>query len=279
MAPGRVITCVARVSVDEGGAGVGANSTTPALRALSTSPLLEQAAELLGRGSLDAVVYASTSSAFAIGFDAEAAVVSRLSPRVRLPVLATCASTVLALRTLGVERVALVHPPWFDAELNDLGAAYFESTGFDVVSSGSAALSQDPRRIDAAAVYEWTSRNVSGAAEAVFIGGNGCRAAGAIGALEVELGRPVLTANQVLLWHLLAETGATCEVGGYGRLFMHEPRPTPQQRRAATAPRSHSDRFRPAAEGADCRGRVAPGPSRASGRRGPRLHASPSGCR
>jgi Arylmalonate decarboxylase len=179
----------------------------------------------------------------------------------------------------GVERVALVHPPWFDAELNDLGAAYFESTGFDVVSSGSAALSQDPRRIDAAAVYEWTSRNVSGAAEAVFIGGNGFRAAGATGALEVEPGRPVLTANQVLLWHLLAETGATCEVGGYGRLFMHEPRPTPQQRRAATAPRSHSDRFRPAAEGADCRGRVAPGPSRASGRRGPRLHASPSGCR
>jgi maleate isomerase len=237
MAPGRVVTCVARVSVDEAVAGVGANSTISALRALNASPLLDQAAELFGRGSLDAVVYASTSSAFAIGFDAEAALVSRLSPRLRLPVSATCASTVLALRTLGVERVALVHPPWFDAELNDLGAAYFQSTGFDVVSSASAALTHDPRRIDAAAVYEWTSRNVSAAAEAVFIGGNGFRAAGAIGALEAALGRPILTANQVLLWHLLAETGATCEIGGYGRLFMHEPRPMPQQRRSATAPR------------------------------------------
>jgi maleate isomerase len=80
---------------------------------------------------------------------------------------------------------------------------------------------------------------VSRAAEAVFIAGNGFRAAGAIGALEAALGRPVLTANQVLLWHLLAETGATCEVGGYGRLFTHDPRPTtPPQRRSATTLRS-----------------------------------------
>jgi maleate isomerase len=214
------------------------NSATPSgLRALIASPLLDEAAEMLGRGSLDVVVCASTSLAFAIGFDAEAALASRLSALVRIPVLATCASAVLALRTLGVERVALVHPPWFDAELNDLGAAYFQSTGFDV-SSASAALSQNPRRIDAAAVYEWTSRNVSRDAEAVFIGGNGFQAAGAIGALETTLGRPVLTANQVLLWNLLAETGASCEVGGYGRLFMHEPRPTPLHPRSATTSRS-----------------------------------------
>jgi maleate isomerase len=239
MAPGRVITCVARVAVGEAGTDVGANSATPSgLRALTSSPLLDEAAEMLGWGSLDVVVCASTSLAFAIGFDAEAALASRLSALLRIPVLATCASAVLALRTLGVERVALVHPPWFDAELNDLGAAYFQSTGFDVVSSASAALSQDPRRIEAAAVHEWTSRNVSGDAEAVFIGGNGFQAAGAIGALETTLGRPVLTANQVLLWNLFAETGAACEVGGYGRLFMHEPRPTPPHLRSATTSRS-----------------------------------------
>jgi maleate isomerase len=239
MAPGRVITCVARVAVDEAAADVAMNSATPSgLRALTASPLLDEAAEMLGWGSLDVVVCASTSLALAIGFDAEAALASRLSALLRIPVLATCASAVLALRTLGAERVALVHPPWFGAELIGLGAAYFQSTGFDVVSSASAALSQDPRRIDAAAVYEWTSRNVGGDAEAVFIAGNGFQAAGAIGALEATLGRPVLTANQVLLWNLLAETGATCEVGGYGRLFMHEPRPTPPHRRSATTSRS-----------------------------------------
>jgi maleate isomerase len=215
----RVVTCVARVS----GEGLGPDPTTPSgLRALATPPFLDEPAALLGRGALDGTVYASTSTAYAIGAGAEAAVVSSLSRRIRNPVVATCASAVLALRVLDIQRVALVHPPWFDAELNQLGAAYFRSEGFDVVSSASAGLSQDS--IDPPAVYEWTSRHVDDDAEAVFIGGNGFRAAGAIGALEAALDRPVVTSNQVLLWNLLGRIRAGSEVRGYGRLFLHSPR-------------------------------------------------------
>jgi maleate isomerase len=224
MAPGRVTTRVERVSSDAAAVGVGANPPTPSeLRALTLPPFLDEAAETLGRDSVEVIGYASTSFAYAIGFDAEAAVASRLSRRVGIPVLATCASAVLALRVLDVGRIALVDPPWFDAELNELGAAYFRSEGFDVVSSASADLSRDSRRIEAAAVFEWTSRHVSEDAEAVFIGGNGFRAAGAIAPLEAAIGRPVLTSNQVLLWNLLAHAGATFEVRGYGELFVHKP--------------------------------------------------------
>ena len=225
MVPGRrVMTCVARVPADAAAVGAEANPTTPAgLRALTGPSFLDAEADMLGRSSLDVIGYASTSSAYAIGFDAEAAVVSRLSRRVGIPVSATCASAVLALRVLAVDRIALVHPPWFDAELNKLGAAYFESGGFDVVSSTPAGLSRDPRRTEASAVFEWTSRHVSDEAEAVFIGGNGFRAAGAVAALEAATGRPVLTSNQVLLWSLLGHAGATFEVGGYGQLFAHNP--------------------------------------------------------
>jgi maleate isomerase len=81
---------------------------------------------------------------------------------------------------------------------------------------------RDDRRIEAKAVYEWTSRHLSDEAEAVVIGGNGFRAAGATVALEGAIGRPVLSANQVLLWNLLAHAGATFEVSGYGQLFAHK---------------------------------------------------------
>jgi maleate isomerase len=225
IAPGLVLTCVARVLVDAPAVAGGADPTTPAaLRELTASPLLDEAAELFGRGSVDAIGYASTSSGYAIGFDAEAALVTRLSRRVGVPVVATCAAAVLALRVLDVGRIALVDPPWFGAELNALGAAYFQSAGFDVLSSTSAALSRDPRRIDPAAVYEWTSRHVTDDADAVFIGGNGFGAAGAIARLEAAIDRPVVTSNQALLWSLLAQAGATFEVSGYGRLFSHKPR-------------------------------------------------------
>jgi maleate isomerase len=126
---------------------------------------------------------------------------------------------VLALRILEVERVALVAPPWFDGQMNKLGAAYFRSQGLRVVSSESAELPRDPHRIEPSAVYEWTLRHVPDDADAVFIGGNGFRAAGAIEALEARLERSVLTSNQVLLWSLLTQSGADFQVSGYGQLF------------------------------------------------------------
>jgi maleate isomerase len=226
MAPGRVVSCVARIPSEAAAvvAPGGSPPTSPSgLRALTAPELIDPAVEMLARAPIDAIGYASTSSSYAIGFDAEEALTSRLSWRVGIPVLATCASAVLGLRVLGVERVALVDPPWFEAEVTELGAAYFRSQGFDVVSSASAGLSQDPRQIDAQSVVEWTSRHMSDQAEAVFMSGNGFRAAGAIAPLEAALGRPVLTSNQVLLWNLLASAGATFTIGGYGRLFAHEP--------------------------------------------------------
>jgi len=98
---------------------------------------------------------------------------------------------------LDVERVALVGAPWFAREYNELGTAYFASQGFRVISSQSAGLSQHPRDIEHTGVRDWTSQHVDDDAEAVFIGGNGFRAARAIDELEAALGRPVLTSNQV----------------------------------------------------------------------------------
>jgi maleate isomerase len=214
MAPGCLAVHMVRV-----GTGDDPPTKPTALRALTAATVLDAAAATLPADSIDAVAYASTTSAYAIGFEAERALVSRLEARLEIPVVATCASAVRALRVLDVERVALIGAPWFDGELNELGTAYFRSQGFDVVCSRSAELSQDPDRIETTAVSEWTSRHVRDETQGIFIGGNGFPTTGAIERLETVIARPVLTANQVLLWGLLARTGARCEIKGYGRLF------------------------------------------------------------
>ena len=218
MAPGRIATQVARVSI--AGGEMERPPVSPAeLRVAAASDVLAKAAEGFARGSIDVIGHASTTSAYAIGADAESAMVDRLSDHLGLPVAATGLSAARALRTLDADRVALVHPPWFDDELNELGAGYFRSQGCTVVSYALADLPNDPSRIEPDAVVRWVSRHVSDAAEAVFIGGNGFRCAAAIEALEELLGRPVLESNQVLLWSALDEVGATLEIRGYGKLF------------------------------------------------------------
>jgi maleate isomerase len=222
MAPGRLATRVVRVTAEASGRPPSA-AALDELTAATAPPILEGAAGQLLTGSVDVIGYASTTSAYTIGFDAEMTMTSRLSQLTGRPVAATCASAVQALRVLGLERVALIGAPWFDPKFNELGAAYFASQGFDVVSSESAGLSHDPAAIEPAAVAAWISRHVADSAQAIFIGGNGFRAAGAIEALEATIGRPVLTSNQVLLWQLLAWADDSFVIEGYGRLFTHNP--------------------------------------------------------
>jgi len=223
MAPGRLTVRVARVTGTTGPGDSGGPVSPAELGPLTTAPLLDRAAERLVTEPVEVIGYASTTAAYTIGFDAEMAMVGRLSRLTGRPVAATCASAVCALRVLQVERIALVGAPWFASEFNELGAAYFADQGFGVVSSASAGLSRDPAAVEPTAVCAWASQHVADAAQVVFIGGNGFRAAGAIEALETAIGRPVLTANQVLLWQLLAQVDAGFEIHRYGQLFAHQP--------------------------------------------------------
>ena len=53
----------------------------------------------------------------------------------------------------------------------------------------------------------------------VLIGGTGFRCVGIVEALERDLGRPVVSANQASLWRTLRLSGVAAKVEGYGRLL------------------------------------------------------------
>lgn len=192
------------------------------VRAFADPPLVDDAAELLAAAPLHAIGFAFTSSSYVRGAADDEALRQRLEARTRgIPVAVTSTSAVLALRAVGAERVALVDPPWFSAELTALGADYFRTHRFEVVQAAAAGLPSDQRAINPGQLFEWVRDNVPPEADAVYIGGNGLRAVGVIQALEEDLGLPVLTANQVLLWHLLRLAGTRGAVTNYGRLFQY----------------------------------------------------------
>jgi maleate isomerase len=192
-------------------------------RAFAEPPLVDEAAALLATAPLHAIGFAFTSSSYVRGAADDERLRQRLEARTRgIPVAITATSAVLALRALGVSRVALVDPPWFSPELTALGAAYFRDQGIAVVSAAATGLPSEQRAIHPGQLYEWVKTHAPADAEAIFIGGNGFRAVGVIAALEEDLRLPVVTANQALCWHLLRLTGTRAPVIGYGRLFACE---------------------------------------------------------
>lgn len=77
------------------------------------------------------------------------------SRRHGVPVVATCQSACEGLRRLGAQAISVVNPPWFDEELDRLGAEYFRSQGFDVVAHGTCGLPSNQRSINPPELYDW----------------------------------------------------------------------------------------------------------------------------
>jgi maleate isomerase len=193
------------------------------VRAFADPPLVDEAAELLAAAPLHAIGFAFTSSSYVRGAADDEMLRRRLEGRTRgIPVAISAASAVLGLRALGARRIALVDPPWFSPELTALGVDYFTSQGFEVAYAAAAGVPSEQRAINPGQLFEWIREQVPVGADAVAIGGNGLRAVGIIQALEEDVDLPVLTANQVLLWHLLRLSGTHVPIAGYGRLFDHD---------------------------------------------------------
>lgn len=207
--------------ISDGGTVVGAD----AVRAFAAPPHVDDATELLATAPIDGVIFAFTSSSYLLGVEGDAALRRRLEGKARgKPVVIPCEATVAALRALRARTLAVVDPPWFPADFSALGSSYFNSHGIEVVYHAPAGLeySELPAgqlEIEPDRLYEWIRKNVPTSADAVFIGGNGLRSVAAIEALEGELARPVLTANQVALWQALSCLGCSTSVPHYGRLL------------------------------------------------------------
>lgn len=191
--------------------------TTPdGLRAMNAG--VEAAAELIASVTPDVVAFACTSGTFIDGEAGLARQTAAIEAIVGCPVVATSRCIIDAFAHLGLTRIALA-TPYLDA-INDAERAFLEGHGLSVVSmrglglSGKAIREVAPERV-AALVRETDTAE----SEAVFVSCTDFRAMEIAAALEQELGKPVLTSNQVTLWGVLRALGLPLSLTGYGRLL------------------------------------------------------------
>ena len=228
MAPSGVSIHAARVTARTPWANVAADGqVTPAAD-------LARGTEQLGRLYLDAIVVGHSSSSFIGGKGWDEAITAHLTTLSNgVPVTTNGLDTLAALRATGLRRPFLVLPPWYGDSVIAAGCRYFADHGVELaghqrfdpgvgwrdlppgqVHASGGVLAQDPEPL-----YQQVRRACPADADGVVIAGTGFRAVAVIEPLEQDLGRPVLTANQVSLWHCLQQARVGAPVLGYGQLF------------------------------------------------------------
>jgi maleate isomerase len=151
------------------------------------------------------MAYACTSGSFIGGLAGEAALVTAMTDAGAPAAVTTSGALVEALTHLGLRRIATATP--YVAELTVGLTTYLAEAGVDVVAAAGLGLTSDIWTVP----YDVTARLVRDTdtddAQAVFISCTNLPTYDVIVELERELGKPVLTANQVTMWSALRVLG------------------------------------------------------------------------
>ncbi|MEV0906154.1 maleate cis-trans isomerase family protein [Streptomyces hokutonensis] len=194
-----------------------------ALLEMGSTARLTAGVEALRMSGAEAVVWACTSGSFVYGWEGAHEQVRGLARAAGLPASSTSFAFVYAAKELGVRRVAV--GATYPDDVAALFADFLRAGGVEPAVVRASGI------ITAAEVGTWgrdevlaLARSVDGPdIEAVLLPDTALHTAGHLTDLEKELGKPVLTANQVTVWEALRLTDRRVNAPELGALFTREP--------------------------------------------------------
>ncbi|GAB2446489.1 decarboxylase [Streptomyces incanus] len=171
----------------------------------------------------DAVVWACTSGGFVRGWDGAHEQVRTLARTAGMPASSTSFGFVHAAREIGARRVAV--GATYPDDVAALFVEFLAVDGMEVTGVTAAGI------ITAAEVGSWGEAELFALARAadrpdaraLLLPDTALHTAAHIPALEKELGKPVLTANQVTVWEALRLADRRVNAPSLGALFTREP--------------------------------------------------------
>ncbi|MGW1679907.1 maleate cis-trans isomerase family protein [Saccharopolyspora sp. NPDC002376] len=153
----------------------------------------------------EVVAYACTSGSFVNGATGERTLIEVMRQAGAPAAVTASGALVQALQLLGIGRIAVATP--YVATVTDRLHDFLYEYGIEVVASMGLGLLGQIWKVDYRQVVEIVRSADRPQAEAMFISCTNLPTYDIIGPLEQELGKPVLTANQVTIWAALRAMG------------------------------------------------------------------------
>jgi maleate isomerase len=191
---------------------------TPETLARMERDLPNAAALLPDAGDLDVVAYACTSGATVIGQENVAAAIRTAHPNAKTT--DPLSAVVAACRHLEIRKLGIVSP--YVAEVSTAMRNLLETNGLTISAFGSFEQSEEAvvARISSQSVHDAIcALGQSEGVDGVFASCTNLRTFDIIDQAETAIGKPVITSNQALAWHMLTLAGVETAGVGPGALF------------------------------------------------------------
>jgi maleate isomerase len=179
-------------------------------------PRVREAAGALDDAKCDVVAFHCTANSTDEGLVGEQKILGTLREAAKGKVTTTATAIRNALAALSARRIVLITP--YTPKVTAHESEFFEAAGYDVIAQVAKDLPESDGYCAAPSSF-WYETAVGAArddADVYFLSCANIRCIGIVEELEKELGRPVITSNQAVIWESLRGHGPPV---GPGRLF------------------------------------------------------------
>lgn len=180
---------------------------------------LEKESHKLADAAVDIVVLAATAPSTRMGKGYDAQLIKRMEDASGKPATTAATAMLDAFAAYGVRRVALA-AAWSETT-NKWVADFLEAHGIEVLSQIAMGVvsNNEVGRLHPDTAFEHGRKADRKEADAVFLACGNWWTASIVERLEQAVGKPVLTTNNMTVWHALKKIGVQESVSGYGRLL------------------------------------------------------------
>jgi maleate isomerase len=219
--------------------GVSIHAARMFLKQNSPAALIDMEKEIAPAASLimdispEVIVFGDTSGSFIKGLGYDYELIQKMNRLARTRAITTSTAVMEALKLLNIRKVALATP--YTEEINRRKKNFIEAHGVQVTRTAglgyykpvkSYPLALEPVSgmglLPPAVAYRLALEVNSREAEGIFISCTNFRTLEIIGALEKNLGKPVVTSNQASMAMALRVMGIREKIFGFGSLLENE---------------------------------------------------------
>lgn len=207
-------------SVRSGGYDVTAIPDSDEMRKFARQSIDQNVRDLVD-GRVDVIAYGCTSATLADGPEFDAAFCKNMTDLSGKPAVTTAGALIEAIQAIGVNRVAFTSP--YVKHLSGDAVDYLSKSDVEVVNElafEQELTSLEQNTLTPQDAFDMAVKADHKDAEAIVISCTDYRALEAIVDIEAEIGKPVITSNQALIYACLQRLRVDVDCAGKGgRLF------------------------------------------------------------
>lgn len=173
--------------------------------ALNDAAIVARATRDLDIAAPKVTAYACTSGSFVGGLAGEARLRAAMEEAGARHAITTSGALLRALEALEARRIAIGTP--YDAEVTTKLSEFLAEAGYETTSNAYLGLTGDIFRVSHTSVRDLAIAADLPEADTVFLSCTNLRTFGVLAEIEQEIGKPVLSANQVTMWAALKDAG------------------------------------------------------------------------